>query len=112
MWRHLRNPHFYLMIVVDALLFVLALMAAYLVRFEFKLSAVEIRQIKSLLPYMITFKLLVFYLFGLYRGMWRYTSIGDILHLAQGSLVATLGTVAIVFYILRDDNVFSCRVPY
>ena len=83
MWRQLRNPHFYLMIVGDALLFVLALVAAYLVRFEFKISAAEIRQIKMLLPYMITFKLLVFYFFGLYRGMWRYTSIGDILRLVR-----------------------------
>ena len=104
MWRHLRNPNFYLMIVGDALVFVLALFAAYLVRFEFKLSAVEIGQIKMLLPYMIAYKLLVFYLFGLYRGMWRYTSIGDILRLAQGSLVATLGTIAIVFYVLRTES--------
>ncbi len=104
MWRQLKNPHFYLMIAGDALLFVLALVAAYFVRFEFEISASDMKQIKMLLPFLIPFKLLVFYHFGLYRGMWRYTSMSDLWRLFQASLVAILGTVAIVFYVLGTQG--------
>lgn len=104
MWRQLRNSHFCLMIAGDALLFFLALVGAYLVRFEFEISASDMKQIKMLLPFLIPFKLLVFYHFGLYRGMWRYTSMSDLWRLFQASLVAILVTVAIVFYVLGTQG--------
>jgi FlaA1/EpsC-like NDP-sugar epimerase len=104
MWRQLRNSHFYLMIAGDALLFVLALVGAYLVRFEFEISASDMKQIKMLLSFLIPFKLLVFYHFRLYRGMWRYTSMSDLWRLFQASLVAILVTVAIVFYVLGTQG--------
>jgi FlaA1/EpsC-like NDP-sugar epimerase len=104
MWQQLRNSHFYLMTAIDTLLFMVALVASYLVRFEFEISAADVKQIKMLLPYLIIFKLLVFYQFGLYRGMWRYTSISDLWRLVQGSLVTMLGALAIVFYLLGTQG--------
>ncbi|MFZ5447633.1 MAG: polysaccharide biosynthesis protein [Thermodesulfobacteriota bacterium] len=109
MWRDFRNPNFYFMIAVDAMIFALSLISAYLVRFEFAISEVDLNQIKMLLPYLITCKLFIFYYFGLYRGMWRYTSMSDLWHLVQASLVNILITVAIVF-LLFGTHIFSRAV--
>lgn len=38
MGYHWKNPHFYLMLLGDALCFVLALFGAYTLRFEFNVS--------------------------------------------------------------------------
>jgi len=104
MWHRLRNTHFYVMIVGDALLFTLALVGAYLVRFEFEISASDMKQIKMLLPFLIPVKLSIFYYFRLYQGMWRYTSMRDLFRLVQASLVAILVMVAILYYILGTQG--------
>jgi FlaA1/EpsC-like NDP-sugar epimerase len=95
-WRNLR---FYAVLCGDSLLFVCALVAAYLCRFEFKLAHFDKRQILSILPYLVPMKLVVFAAFGLYRGMWRYTNVKDFWKLAQASFVSMLLAVALVAYL-------------
>jgi FlaA1/EpsC-like NDP-sugar epimerase len=94
-----RNPSFYAVLCGDALLFACALVAAYLCRFEFKLAYFDRRQILAILPYTVPMKLLVFWGFGLYRGMWRYTSLKDFWRLAQASFVSMVLAVVIVAYL-------------
>jgi FlaA1/EpsC-like NDP-sugar epimerase len=98
MWRQLKNPHFYLMIIGDSILFALALVAAYLVRFEFYISPDYQKQITTLLPFVIIINLLAFNYFGLYRGMWRYTSMADLWRLLQSSLVSIMVTAFFFIY--------------
>ena len=109
MWYQLRNYKFYIMIVGDSLLFTMALVMAYLVLFECRVGQENISQIKMILPYLIAFKLLVFSHFGLYRGMWRYTSMADLWHLVQASLIATLGLMFIGYYFFRYEK-FSIAI--
>lgn len=100
--RHqLKNPKLYLMIFSDVLLFILAHVAAYLFRFEFSLNQTSIHQIQAVLLWLIPLKLVVFYFFGLYRGMWRYTSISDLWNLAQASLLSMLLGMAVTLYWYR-----------
>lgn len=101
MHRQLKNPNLYLMIVSDAALFALALTMAYLVRFELTFGQEELRQIKSILIWLIPLKITVFLCFGLYRGMWRYTSLRDSWKLAQACIVSTLLIMAIILIIYR-----------
>ncbi|MCX5854733.1 MAG: polysaccharide biosynthesis protein, partial [Deltaproteobacteria bacterium] len=89
------------MIVSDALLFAIAITAAYLFRFEFRLDQVEINQIKTILIWLIPLKLSVFFCMGLYRGMWRYTSIRDFWQLIQACLISTLLIMAAILYLYR-----------
>lgn len=97
----LKNPKLYIMIFSDAALFAAALAISYLFRFEFRLHAVEMQQIKTVLIWMIPLKLIVFYGFGLYRGMWRYTSVRDTKLLATASLVSMLSAMAVILYLYR-----------
>jgi FlaA1/EpsC-like NDP-sugar epimerase len=101
MHRQLKNRHFYLMLVSDTFLFVCSLALAYFFRFEFKLTQEEIQQLKLLFLWLVPLKLFIFFAFGLYRGMWRYTSVRDFWRLAQACFVSTLLIMAIVLFTYR-----------
>ncbi|MGC9975267.1 MAG: polysaccharide biosynthesis protein, partial [Syntrophales bacterium] len=89
------------MILSDTLLFAIALTAAYLFRFEFRLDQGEINQIKTVLTWLVPIKLIVFFSFGLYRGMWRYTSVRDFRRLAQACIISMLLIMVVVLYLYR-----------
>lgn len=95
--QRFKNPRFYLMMAADAFIFVSALFLAYLLRFEFHLYEPCGNQIRDLLPWLIPSKLAIFFLFGLYRGMWRYTSMEDFWKLAQAALASSLLITVLVF---------------
>lgn len=92
----LANVRLYLMLVLDAAVFTIALLAAYLLRFEFVLGEFHFRQILTILPYAIPLKLALFFAFRLYKGMWRYSSIEDFWRLGQASAVAMLAMSGIL----------------
>jgi FlaA1/EpsC-like NDP-sugar epimerase len=98
MLRQFRNTKFYLMLTADALVFVVALVGAYLLRLDFVLTDFRAEQITRLLPVVVTLKLLVFLAFGLYRGMWRYTSLRDIFRILQASAVSAMLIVSYLVY--------------
>jgi FlaA1/EpsC-like NDP-sugar epimerase len=100
----LKNPKFYLMLFGDAVIFIFAHIAAYLFRFEFSLTTVHIQQIQTVLIWLVPLRLIVFLFFGLYRGMWRYTSIRDFWLLAQATIVSTLLIMVIILYINRFEG--------
>jgi FlaA1/EpsC-like NDP-sugar epimerase len=101
MYPQLKNPKFYLVLFGDAVLFALAYIAAYLFRFEFLLAPLYLQQIQDVLIWLIPLKLIVFFAFGLYRGMWRYTSVRDFWRIAQATFVSTLLIMVIMLYINR-----------
>jgi len=90
------NPKFWVILAVDALLIVLAHYLAFAIRFESILQGQVLRQFAGLLPLVLCVKIPSFYAFGLYRGMWRYTSLGDIVNI----LIATLFSSALVILLL------------
>jgi len=92
------------MILADSAIFVFALSAAYLFRFEFTLRQEEFLQIKTVLLWVVPLKLFVFFGFGLYRGMWRYTSIRDFWSLVQACLVSTLLVMAMLLFVYRFEG--------
>ncbi|MCK8602279.1 polysaccharide biosynthesis protein [Desulfoferrobacter suflitae] len=101
MLRQLRNPKLYLMLLGDALLIAAALALAYLLRFEFSIPAASFKQLYRSIGYIVLFKIAVFYVFGLYRGMWRYTSLKDFWQVAKACVFSSLIMVAVVTYLYR-----------
>ncbi len=97
-----RNPTFYLMILADALGIALALWLAYVLRFDFFQSDDFTEgfqgQILRSLPTVIPLKLILFFLFGLYRGMWRYTNLRDMRKIVLASVAAFLLIVSFIGY--------------
>src|SRR4030042_5806378 len=110
MKNQLKNPHFYLMLLGDAFLFAVALTFAYLFRFEFSLDAFFVRQLQQMLIVVLPLKLCTFFLFDLYKGMWRYTSTRDFWRLLQASLTSTLMILAFIFVFYRFEGGYSRAV--
>ena len=98
MYFPIKNPKIYLMIFSDVLIFALSIFISYLFRFEFSLSPFYIQQIKTILLWIIPLKIIVFLFSGIYRGMWRYTSIRDFWLLARACLLSTLLILAVILY--------------
>ncbi|MCE5262693.1 MAG: polysaccharide biosynthesis protein [Deltaproteobacteria bacterium] len=91
-----RNKHFYIMVAVDALLVFLSYILAYLLRFDMGIPAEEWTRIVQTLPFVIPVKIAVFFVFGLYRGMWRYTSLLDFLNVFKSAIVSSLLVVLVI----------------
>ena len=99
MFAQFHNRRFYIVLAADIVIFAVAFVGAYLLRFDFILEPFYRIQIVRMLPILLPGKILIFFLFGLYRGMWRYTSLNDLWRLAQASLLSMLFYIAATHFI-------------
>ncbi len=83
----------------DALLLAAAWYAAHLVRFDFAIPEDQWVLFKAMLPLMLMIKLVTFYVFDLYRGMWRYTSVGDLINIIKAAGISSLLIVSLVLFV-------------
>jgi len=93
----LKRRNFYLMLMVDVVLLVGVHVSAYLLRFDMTIPAPFFESMLASLPSVILCKVVALFIFGLYRGMWRYTSYIDMWNLVKA---ATTSTAVIVVFIL------------
>ena len=98
MLHQLRNLNFCLMVLGDMVLFVMAHAGAYLIRFDFELSADILNQIVSLLPILVPVKTVTFLYLGLYRGMWRYSSLSDVRKVLKATILSSLVIVSVILF--------------
>lgn len=90
MIHQLKNPKFYIVLCSDLVMFTVSLLLAYAVRFAFDIPPDELARCLEILPAVLVIKVVIFALAGVYRGMWRYTSIPDALRIGKASVLATL----------------------
>ena len=93
-----KNPKFWLILCVDALLIVFAHYIAYVIRFESQLNSKLLQQFFELLPVLLAIKIGFFYIAGLYRGMWRYSSLHDVINIFIVSLIATFTVISLLLF--------------
>lgn len=98
MLNNLRNAKFYLMVLLDLIIFAAAFYAAYLFRFDFHIPKYASIQFYNLLKYVLVIKFSVFLGLGLYRGMWRYTGLRDLWHILEATFLQSIIVVTIVLY--------------
>lgn len=101
MYAQFKNPNFYLMVITDVLLFTIALYLSYFFRFDFNFANINFEQIGDLLFWILPLKVFIFFTIGLYRGMWRYTSIRDFWLLIQACFIATVLIMVVILTISR-----------
>lgn len=95
--------HFWAILFADIFLLTGAHYLAYAIRFDFNYYIYHYI-VFLYIPLIISVKIPIFYLAGLYRGMWRYTSFDDILKICFASLVSTASLVASVFFYNRFEG--------
>jgi FlaA1/EpsC-like NDP-sugar epimerase len=90
--------NFLIVFFADMLLLTGALFLAYLIRFDFYLPQPHSLLLYQILPFVLIVKIVCFYFFDLYRGMWRYTSIADLLNIIKASSVSTLVIICLILF--------------
>ncbi|MCD6262245.1 MAG: polysaccharide biosynthesis protein [Deltaproteobacteria bacterium] len=92
---------------VDILLIVISYYFANLLRFNFSIPADILKIFFRTLPALVLIKLVCFFYFDLYRGMWRYTSIKDFFNVIKACTVSSV--LIIVFIAFRHRFVGVSR---
>jgi UDP-GlcNAc:undecaprenyl-phosphate GlcNAc-1-phosphate transferase len=90
--------------IVDTVLITIAYLTSYLLRYEGVIDLYNQQLIEKSLPLLIPVKLCCFLLFGLYRGQWRYVSIGDMWQIFKAVVVSSLIIVGLLLYIYRFEG--------
>ncbi|MCB2149556.1 MAG: polysaccharide biosynthesis protein [Deltaproteobacteria bacterium] len=88
----------FIIFLADAILISVSIIGAYLVRFEFNIPFYYKQSLYTILPWMVALKLATFYLFNLYRGMWRFTSISDLLNVIKAASISSLIFIAFILF--------------
>lgn len=63
---------------------------AFFLRFEGQLDPVIKKYYLATLPLVLSVKLLIFYLSGLYRGIWQYAGVADLMRVAKAVVLACI----------------------
>lgn len=81
---------FWTILLADITLLVLCYVSAYAIRFEGSIAPVYQQQIITTLLPLLAIKVCCFFAFELYRGMWRYAGIRDLVNIVKGALCSML----------------------
>ncbi|HEV8374771.1 MAG TPA: hypothetical protein VGR38_00900 [Candidatus Polarisedimenticolia bacterium] len=89
-------------VTIDTGLIALAFLAAYVLRFDGAIPEELYGQITATLPALLAIKLSLFYYFGLYRIIWAYMDVYDLVTIgkavASGSVVAVLALLGLTHF--------------
>ena len=88
-------------VIIDLVLICISYYAAYLLRFEGKVSQANFLLMIDSLPWLIVFRLACFYYFGLYQGIWRYISIKDLVAIFKAVSASSVLTILFLTLFFR-----------
>ena len=91
--------NFIILLAADLFLLTGSLYVAHLIRFDFNIPSHFLGGFFRMLPYVLITKIACFFYFDLYRGMWRYTSIADLINIIKAVSVSTL--LIFCFFLLK-----------
>ncbi len=98
------NPKFWVILSIDILLLFLSLYFSFFLRFEGAGgdgSRYSFTPYLNIFPLVLATKIPTFYLFGLYRGMWRYTSTQDLFNIMKAIVISFILIMVALIYINR-----------
>jgi len=104
MIRRILNKKQMLQAVLDMILIVLAYTAAYLLKFEGHIDQYNMELIGKSLPLLIAIKISAFWIFGLYRGQWRFVGTWDLLQLIKAILTSSVISMGVFLFLYRFEG--------
>ncbi len=90
----LRRANFWIILLIDTAILAGCYFTAGLLRFEGAIPAETLDRMAANVVPLIACKLACFFAFDLYRGMWRYTGISDLIAIIKAALAGSLLYVA------------------
>ena len=99
-----------LAVLHDAAAAALAWSLAYLLRFNFDLPAGFAAELRQTLFWIVPLQMLIFWRFGLYRGIWRYASTADLRRIVL-AVALSAAAIPLRFWMLRPGPLALERRP-
>jgi Predicted nucleoside-diphosphate sugar epimerases len=91
-----------ILLLSDVMMVLLAFIGALFITNDFIIPIFLFsKEIFQVLGVFVVVKLSCYYFFGLYLGMWRYTSLFDMANIVKANMLGTLSIIAIVGYLAR-----------
>jgi UDP-GlcNAc:undecaprenyl-phosphate GlcNAc-1-phosphate transferase len=88
-------------VLLDIVLIMLAYWSAYAIKFEPFSNSPAWKLFLRTLPVLVVVRLAAFLFFGVYRGIWRYTSIDDLMSFAKAVAAGSIVSMLIILFKLR-----------
>lgn len=89
-------------VLLDVVLVILSYWAAYAINFPPASPAWNL--FIRTLPVIVFMKMSVFLVMGVYRGLWRYTSMSDLIVFAKAVAVSSVASVLMVLFVFRFEG--------
>src|SRR5258705_10370125 len=89
-------------VLLDVILIILSYWCAYAINFPSGSPAWNL--FIQTLPVIVFMKIPVFLALGVYRGLWKYTSIGDLIVFAKAVFVGSIASVVMVLFTFRFEG--------
>jgi len=89
-------------VLLDVVLVILSYWAAYAINFPPSSPAWKL--FMRTLPVLVFVKMSVFLVMGVYRGLWRYTSMSDMVVFAKAIAVSSVASVLMVLFVFRFEG--------
>ncbi len=96
----IRRKNIWLFLLADSLVITLSLFGAYLLRFDFLIPKDLISNAYYFLVVLLFSKLSVNVVFNVYSGLWKYTSVADLLNIIKASSAGTILSAALTLMVL------------
>jgi UDP-GlcNAc:undecaprenyl-phosphate GlcNAc-1-phosphate transferase len=91
-------------VLLDLILIILAYWAAYAVKFGALSGSAAWKLFLRTLPVLVFVKMAAFLVMGVYRGIWRYTSLDDLIVFAKAVVLGSVLSVIVVLFAFRFEG--------
>jgi UDP-GlcNAc:undecaprenyl-phosphate GlcNAc-1-phosphate transferase len=86
-------------VLLDVVLIILSYWSAYAINFPPNSGAWSL--FIRTLPVLVFIKMSVFLVMGVYRGLWRYTSMSDLIVFAKAVVLSSIGSILVLLFAFR-----------
>ena len=100
------SRNFWVMIVADSIFLCLSFYLAYLIRFDGVFSPHYFKLFLKTVFWLVPLKLTCLFIYGAYKGMWRYTGIYDMENLLKACLLSTTAVISVLVITVRFEGFF------
>jgi UDP-GlcNAc:undecaprenyl-phosphate/decaprenyl-phosphate GlcNAc-1-phosphate transferase len=88
-------------VILDFIIIAISYISAFILRFEGISFKLNIPLMLESLPIILIIKLLMFYFFGLYRGVWRYIGLYDVISIFKATFSGSILSIIALFFLFR-----------
>jgi UDP-GlcNAc:undecaprenyl-phosphate GlcNAc-1-phosphate transferase len=91
-------------VLLDLVLIILAYWGSYAIKFGPFSDSVQWKLFIRTIPVLLFMKMSAFLVMGVYRGMWRYTSIDDLIVFAKAVILGSIASVITILFTFRFEG--------